>query len=58
MENSEKVNSAEKYRGWPVVFNVCEDHKREFFADYKNAEVRDKKHCVLCHTEDNDSLGG
>ncbi|NOH13504.1 MAG: hypothetical protein HND51_17840 [Chloroflexi bacterium] len=45
-------------RGWPVVFKVCEEHKSEFFDDYKQAEVGNKDNCIICHPADNDALGG
>lgn len=58
MLDSNEITIEIKEKGWPVVFKVCQEHKDEFFADYKQAVVSDEKHCVLCHECDNDSLGG
>ena len=43
---------------WPIVFNVCQKHKEAFFSDYSKAQTDADGDCVICHSLENDALGG
>jgi hypothetical protein len=53
-----QIQGYPKVSGFPTIFKVCEEHKREFFMDYENARTDIEGECVICFQADNDSLGG